>query len=95
VTAADVAREGALRVLSLSSNLGAHSATFTMSDLESITGRIERLAPEDLAQFRTWFAEFDARRWDARIEADVRAGKLDALVAEALAEHRAGRTEDL
>jgi hypothetical protein len=51
--------------------------------------------PEELKKFRAWFAEFDARAWDAQIEADSKAGKLDALVAEALAEHEAGETREL
>ena len=33
------------------------------------------------------FAEFDAAAWDAQIEADAAAGKLDAFAAEALAEY--------
>ncbi len=40
--------------------------------------------------FRAWFAVFDADRFDAAIEHDARAGKLDAFADEALAAHRAG-----
>lgn len=47
--------------------------------------------PADLAEFRRWFAAFDAKAWDAQIEADAVAGKLDSLSAEALAECRAGK----
>jgi hypothetical protein len=36
-----------------------------------------------LAEFRRWFAEFDAAAWDRQLEADATAGKLDALLAEA------------
>ena len=46
---------------------------------------IQGLPPVDLAKFRRWFAEFDAKAWDAQIEADAAAGKLDALAAEAKA----------
>jgi hypothetical protein len=66
-----------------------------MSELEKLAERIEKLSPEDLKKFRVWFAEFDARLWDAQIEADAKAEKLDALVAEALAEHKAGKTREL
>ena len=66
-----------------------------MSELEKLAERIERLSPEELKTFRAWFAEFDARVWDAQIEADSKAGKLDALAAEALAEHKAGKTREL
>ena len=34
--------------------------------------------------------DIDAAAWDAQIEADAAAGKLDALAAEALAEYNAG-----
>lgn len=66
-----------------------------VSDLEQLAKQIEKLSPEELREFRAWFAEFDARVWDAQIEADSKAGKLDALVAEALAEHKAGTTREL
>jgi hypothetical protein len=66
-----------------------------MSELEKLAARIEKLSPEELKKFRAWFAEFDARLWDAQIEADSKAGKLDALTAQALAEHKAGKSREL
>jgi hypothetical protein len=66
-----------------------------MSELETVEKNIERLSSDDLKKFRAWFAEFDARIWDAQIEADSKAGKLDALVAEALAEHAVGKSREL
>ena len=36
-----------------------------------------------LAEFRQWFAEFDSAIWDRQLEADLNAGKLDALLSEA------------
>jgi len=66
-----------------------------MTRLEKIEREIEALAPDDLARFRRWFAEYDAARWDARIEADAGSGRLDALGEKALAAHRAGRTRPL
>ena len=66
-----------------------------MSELEKLEDHIEKLSPEELKKFRAWFAEFDARAWDAQIEVDSKAGKLDALVAEVLAEHKAGKTREL
>ena len=69
--------------------------TRTMSEVEKLAERIEKLSPEELKKFRAWLAEFDARLWDAQIEADAKAGKLDALAAEALAEYKAGKTREL
>jgi hypothetical protein len=66
-----------------------------MSELDKLAERIKQLSPEELKRFRAWFAEFDARVWDAQIEADSKAGKLDALVAEGLAEYEAGKTRKL
>ena len=66
-----------------------------MSELEKLAERIEKLSPQELKKFRAWFAEFDAHLWDRQIEADAKAGKLDGLISEALAEHRAGKTREL
>lgn len=57
--------------------------------------RVRNLTPQDFAEFRAWFADFDARVWDHQIEADLKAGKLDGLVAEALADYRAGKAREL
>lgn len=66
-----------------------------MSELERLEKAVEGLSPGDLARFREWFAEFDARLWDAQIERDAKAGRLDSVVAEALDDYRAGKTRDL
>jgi len=66
-----------------------------MTTAEEIEKAVERLAPDELARFRAWFEAFDAELFDAALERDVRAGKLDALAEEALAEHRAGRSREL
>jgi len=66
-----------------------------MTEVEQIEKRIKGLAPQDLAEFRAWFIEFDARAWDQQIEADSNAGRLDGLVAEAGADYEAGKARDL
>ena len=66
-----------------------------MTTAEEIERAVERLAPSELARFRAWFEEFDAAQFDAAIERDARAGKLDALANEALASHRARRSREL
>ena len=63
-----------------------------MTKLEKIEKDVESLDADELTRFREWFAEFDAVNWDAQIEADAAAGRLDALGAKALAAHRAKRT---
>jgi hypothetical protein len=55
---------------------------------EDIAKAIERLPPHELARFRAWYEEFDARRFDAAIERDATAGKLDEHADEAIAARR-------
>jgi hypothetical protein len=66
-----------------------------MTTAEDIERAIEKLTPEELARFRAWFSAFDAAHFDAVIERDALAGKLDVHADEALAEHRAGRSREL
>jgi hypothetical protein len=63
-----------------------------MSKVKELALQIEALSAEELAMFREWFARFDARAWDRQFEADVRAGKLDQVAAQALRDHAAGRS---
>jgi hypothetical protein len=63
--------------------------------LDEVQNAIGHLSPEELIQFRRWFAEFDAAAWDAQIESDLRAGRLDKLVDEAVNDVRNGRCTDL
>ena len=62
-----------------------------MGSVNEIEQAVRLVSEAELAMFRAWFAEFDAEAWDRRIEADVRAGRLDALADEALEDLRAGR----
>jgi len=55
-----------------------------MTRLDEIESAVSQLSPDDLARFRDWFAEFDARQWDQQFEQDVRDGKLDQLAEQAL-----------
>jgi hypothetical protein len=66
-----------------------------MGNVENIERQIQQLSADELAEFRRWFAGFDAERWDRQLEADVRSGKLDALANEALQAHAAGKSTKL
>jgi hypothetical protein len=66
-----------------------------MTKVEAIEREIQSLSEEELALFRQWFAEFDAATWDAQLERDVRDGKLDSLIEEALQDHKSGKTTEL
>ena len=65
-----------------------------MGKIEDIEAQVAALTLEELAVFRAWFAAFDEQRWDRRIAADAKAGRLDSMVAEARAEYDAGKTRD-
>ena len=66
-----------------------------MDTVKSIEQAVKALSPEDLAQFRAWFLEFDWTSWDRQVEQDVAAGRLDDLADKALHEHNAGQTKPL
>ena len=66
-----------------------------MGNVKSIERAVEALPPSELAEFRDWFAEFDAAAWDRQIEQDASAGKLDKLAAEALADFNSGVAREL
>jgi hypothetical protein len=66
-----------------------------MSKIEELEQKVKALSPDELAQFRDWFLEFDWVAWDRQLERDVRAGKLDALAEKALRDHAAGKTKPL
>lgn len=66
-----------------------------MTTIEDIEKAVEKLAPDKLAKFRAWFEQFDAARFDTKIEQDARNGRLDGLAEEALRDYRAGRSREL
>lgn len=69
--------------------------TGQMGKVEKIEREIKDLSPEEMTELREWFAAFDAEAWDRQFEADVRAGKLDALADQALKAHATGQTTKL
>ncbi len=73
----------------------AETAVHTMLDVEDIKVALVQLPMPELLDFRSWFRQFEAGLWDKQIEADVSAGKLDWLAAEALADFDAGRCTEL
>lgn len=66
-----------------------------MTTLEEIEKAVAELPADQLTKFRAWFEEFEAARFDRRIERDAKAGRLDKLAERALADFRAGLARDL
>jgi hypothetical protein len=63
--------------------------------VEQIEQQVQGLRPDQLAEFRAWFLEYDWQAWDRQIEAGGKEGKLAALARAALEEHASGRTKPL
>ncbi len=66
-----------------------------MNTVKLIEDAVEALPPAELAEFRRWFANFDHAGWDKQIDADLAAGKLSALAAEALEDYKLGNQRAL
>jgi hypothetical protein len=66
-----------------------------MRKVEDIEQQIRELSSAEFAELRTWVLERDWAAWDAQIEADASAGKLDKLMAEARADFDRGKARKL
>ena len=77
------------------SNFCKHAAEIMPANLEEIEKAIAELPVDQLARFRAWFEEFEATRFDRKIERDAASGRLDRLADQALADFRAGRAREL
>ncbi|HMC67009.1 MAG TPA: hypothetical protein VKI65_18875 [Gemmataceae bacterium] len=62
---------------------------------QELEAAVTSLPAEELAEFARWFEEFLADAWDRRIEADIRAGRLDKAGRRADADFEAGRCKPL
>jgi len=66
-----------------------------MRSVAEIQAEIEKLSRAEQRKLALWFAQVQADAWDAQIEEDVNAGRLDHLLAQAEADIAAGRTKPL
>lgn len=66
-----------------------------MPAVQELQADVAQLSPVELARFRAWFEEFDAKVWDKQIEEDVKLGKLDHLANQAIADFRAGNVREV
>lgn len=56
---------------------------------------VTKLSPEELAEFRAWFFEYDMDEWDRQIERDGKSGKLDRLIEQAQQDYAEGNGREL
>ena len=66
-----------------------------MSTIQEIQQAISHLTAVDLANFRRWFEEFDARVWDSKLEQDAASGKLDKIANRAIDDFRASKFKEI
>ncbi|MGA2400769.1 MAG: hypothetical protein ABSG91_03570 [Syntrophobacteraceae bacterium] len=66
-----------------------------MTRVQKLEREVKQLTPGELSAFRKWFEQYDAAQWDEQIEEDALSGKLDKLAEKALADHKAGRTNEI
>jgi hypothetical protein len=63
--------------------------------IEDLEKAIAALPPDQYVEFRAWFDEFEADRFDRNIERDAQAGKLDGLADQAIDDLRKSRAREL
>jgi hypothetical protein len=63
--------------------------------VEEIEKEIAALSASERARLLRRLEEMDAAEFDARLEADIHAGKFDKLADQALADHKVGKTKPL
>jgi len=66
-----------------------------MSTVADIQQPITRFSPAEQRQLARWLEEALEDAWDAQIEEDIKAGRLNDLVAQAEADIAAGRVKPL
>ena len=66
-----------------------------MNTVKEIENAVSKLPKEDLAQFRKWFDEYQARVWDQQFEEDAQAGKLSKVAEAVEKEFNAGNCKEL
>ena len=66
-----------------------------MERVNVLEKHVRDLSSEELAEFRKWFAEFDAEIWDRQLEVDIRSGKLDKFADRAIRRHEDGESTKL
>ncbi len=64
-------------------------------NVEDIEKAVAALPPDELRKFHAWYEKFESELWDQQIESDVKAGKLEMLAKQAIADHEAGKSTEL
>ncbi len=68
---------------------------FDRMTVQELEKAVAKLSPEELAEFRAWFQQFDMDEWDRQIARGSESGRLDKFAEEAIAGYKAGRVKEL
>ena len=66
-----------------------------MIAITQLENHILELPRQDFAKLRDWMLALDDTKWDVQIASDLKAGKLNGLIANAQAEMAAGTAKSL
>ncbi len=66
-----------------------------MSTVQEIEKAISNLKPDEIAQVRIWFEEFEASFWDKQFEEDAKSGNLNVIADNAIADFKKGERQEL
>ena len=66
-----------------------------MSKVDELKAEIDRLPSEQVAEIFRWLSDKDWKRWDAEIQTDSQAEKLDFLMRDAREAKVKGTLKDL
>jgi hypothetical protein len=66
-----------------------------VTTVTEIRQAITRLSPSEQRQLARWFEDELEDAWDAQIEEDIKAGRLDRLIPQGEADIAAGRVKSL
>ena len=67
----------------------------TTRTVQELQVAVSQLTAHELARFRAWFEEFEAKVWDEQFEEDIKSGRLEHLAEQAIADLRAGHCKEL
>ncbi len=66
-----------------------------MTQIQKIEQEIASLPRLELAELRSWFDKFDAKKWDQQLEEDVSLGRLDDIASTAIVDFKKGHFKEL
>ena len=66
-----------------------------LDTVQEIERAIDALTPQQVEELSLWLDQHHPQPIDARLKADLEAGRIDDRISRALADHKAGMTQPL